>query len=508
MKIYAWEEAYRDLWHRAADCHGVCRADGETPGHLLYQSVAHWPRTRGADVLAIAAVIDPVLRAAAFEAGGDGIERRWARCSNDLADAAIREPDREYRHNRAFWSALVAASAHLASVEAAVPLPLWRALLDEIRATVPQRNAPAVDDRLHLAAFTYDELWQAQKAALAKQRGADLRDPAPGLMGPRMTIPRTTNADVLQLATYWTHAIARVEQARRAMGPDGAIALHAAGLDAEIGRWRGVLIDVNAHAVSHDPAATYAKNEAFWRATASLSVVLAVIDEAPTPFEMALEVLGKSMTSERRNASYPGEGSFETMWDRQIKDFTEARGFDLREAPAGRVGRPMKIPRTVNAEVVKLAAYWNAAWRKLENKRGVLLGSLPTEQGLDGLKKRWQAVMSDVNEIAEPGKVDDVYPRNHEFWREAFELAQTLDQFSELPSKFDIAIDVASTIPDRFADVMGTIAHTVGDLAHKAGDAVATSIGRPLLIGGGVILGGVVLWRLLRKPAPQPAVGA
>jgi len=37
---------------------------------------------------------------------------------------------------------------------------------------------------------------------------------------------------------------------------------------------------------------------------------------------------------------------------------------------------------------------------------------------------------------------------------------------------------------------------------------VATSIGRPLLIGGGVILGGVVLWRLLRKPAPQPAVGA
>jgi len=51
---------------------------------------------------------------------------------------------------------------------------------------------------------------------------------------------------------------------------------------------------------------------------------------------------------------------------------------------------------------------------------------------------------------------------------------------------------------------MGKIAHTVGDLANKAGDAVATSIGKPLLIGGGVLLGGVVLWRLLRKPAPAP----
>jgi hypothetical protein len=508
MKMYTWEEAYRDLWHRAADCHGVHQARHEAPGHMLYQRVAQWPRTRGADVVAIAAVLDPILSVAASEAGGASMERRWLRCAADLADLAIREPEREYRHNRAFWSAVVAASAHLASVGAPVPVGVWRALLDDLQLAAPPRNAPAVDDHLHLVAFTYDEMWQVQKAALAKQRGADVRAPVGNLWGGRTAIPRTTNADVIQLATYWTQAIGRVERGRRAAGPDGEIAPHAVSLDAEIRRWRGVLIDVNDHAVGHDPAATYARNEALWRAAGSLSIVLDVIDEAPTPFEIALSVVGADMASERRNASYPGEGSFETMWDRQHKDFVEARGFDLREPPAGRVGRAMKIPRTINGEIVKLAAYWNAAWRNLESKRGVLLGSLPTEQGLDGLRKRWQAVMADVNEIAEPGKADDVYPRNHEFWREAFEVAQTLDQFHELPSKFDIAIDVASTIPDRFASVIGSIANTVGDLAHKAGDAVLTSIGKPLLLGGGVILGGVVLWRLLRKPDAQPAGGA
>ena len=107
--------------------------------------------------------------------------------------------------------------------------------------------------------------------------------------------------------------------------------------------------------------------------------------------------------------------------------------------------------------------------------------------------------MKDVHEIAEPGKVDDVYAKNHEFWREARELAQTLDGYNETPSRFDIAIDVAKTLPDRLADVVGDVMHTVGNIAHKAGEGVTSGLGKPILIAGSVALGGLLLWRLTSR---------
>jgi hypothetical protein len=188
-------------------------------------------------------------------------------------------------------------------------------------------------------------------------------------------------------------------------------------------------------------------------------------------------------------------------WDKVHNDFVEARGFDTRDALPGRTGRPMKIPRTLNAEVIKLAAYWNDAWQRLESRRG----ALPTEHGLDTLKKRWQAVMKDVHEIAEASKVEDVYSKNHEFWRESFALAQTLDLFNELPSKLDIAWDVTKTLPDRLADVVGKVAHAIGDIAHKAGEGVTSGLGKPILLAGGVVVGGLLLWRWLR-PRPTTTV--
>jgi hypothetical protein len=321
-------------------------------------------------------------------------------------------------------------------------------------------------------------------------------------------VPRTTNADVLQLATYWTSALAQVEIKRRQMGPHGSEALHGAGIDGEIRRWREALRDVDNYATTGDPAATYPKNEAFWRATGSVSITVAVIDDAPPPFEMLTDTIVQRMPVQQlpisrnryRNATYPGEGTNESMWDKVHDDFVQARGFDTRDALPGRVGRPMKIPRTLNAEVIKLAAYWNDAWHKLESRRGIL-GNLPTEHGLDTLKKRWQEVMKDVHDIAEPGKVEDVYPKNHEFWRESFELAQTLDLFNELPSKLDIAWDVSKTLPDRFADVVGKVAHAIGDIAHRAGEGVTSGLGKPILIAGSVVVGGLLLWRWLR-PSP------
>ncbi len=507
MMIQAWDNAYHELWRHAAHHRGLREAIGELPGLTLHQRLRQWPRTCGTDVVAIAAVIDPVLRAAPLETGGHGIERKWRRCTDELADAALREPRREYRHNREFWSALASIAAYLASVEQPVPDDMWHALLTEVAAPGrASRHSIIVDDRLQLTAYSYDELWQAQKRELAKLRGADVCDPRPDARDSRMTVPRTSNADILQLAAFWTDALADVEHRRRAMGPEGPQTLHAAGLDGEIRRWRAVLDDVDTYATTGAPSATYPKNEAFWRGMASVSITVSVLDEAPPPFGMRLYPVGQRLSTEHRNATYPGEGSFEARWDKQHDDFIAARGFDLRDPLPGRTGRPMKIPRTLNAEIVQLASDWNTAWKRLEDRRGVL-GNLPTEIGLDTLKKRWTEAMKDVHEIAEPDKVDETYPKNHEFWRETFELAKTLDLFNEIPTKFDIAIDVSKTLPDRLADVVGQIAHTVGDIAHKAGEGVTSGLGKPILLGGSILLGGILLWRWTR-PKPRAAEAA
>jgi hypothetical protein len=505
----AWEEAFQELWNHAAHHRGVREHVTDTPDHGLSDHLRQWPRTCGADVVAIASLIDAVLRTAPLASGAYGIERTWRRCGRELAGTALGEPGLEYRHNREFWSALASAIAYLASVDTEVPDSMWRALLAEVSAPPPpHRNTAVVDERLHLAAFSYDELWQAQKAALAKLRGADVREPGPNVTGARMTIPRTTKADVLQLATYWTSALAQVEIRRFQMGRHGPDALHQAGLPGEILRWRRALADIDTYAITGDPAALYPKNEAFWRASASVSITVAVIDDAPPPFEMLLDTVIQRAPEPRnvyRNATYPGEGSFEIKWDQVQKDAIELRGFDTREALAGRAGRPMKIPRTLNGEISKLAAYWNGAWETLEKKRG----SFPTEIGLDTLKKRWQAVMKDVREIADAGKIEDVYSKNHEFWRESFELAQTLDLFHELPSKLEIAWDVTQTLPDRFAEVIGKVAHAVGDIAHKAGEGVTSGLGKPILLAGSVVLGGILLWHWIRpSTSAVPALAA
>ena len=512
MMNQAWEEAFHELWTHAAHHRGVREHVTDIPDHGLPHRLRRWPRTCGADVLAIASIVDAVLRAAPLTSGAYGIERRWRHCARELAGTALAEPGLEYRHNREFWSAVSSVIAYLSSVDAEVPDSMWRALLAEVSATPPpHRNAPVVDENLHLTALTYDALWQAQKATLAKLRGADARDPGPHVMGGRMTIPRTTKADVLQLATYWTSALAKVESKRFQMGahdPDGPDVLHQAGLPGEILRWRRTLADVDTYATTGDRAAVYPENEAFWRASASVAITVAVIDEFPPSFEMQLDATVQRTPEPRnlyRNASYPGEGTFETKWDDVHKDASELRGFDTREALAGRVGRPMAIPRTLNGEISKLAAYWNGAWEKLEAHRG----SFPTEIGLDTLKKRWQAVMKDVREIADAGKIEDVYTKNHEFWRESFELAQSLDLFHELPSKLEIAWAVTQTLPDRFADVVGKLAHAVGDIAHKAGEGVTSGLGKPILIAGSVVLGGILLWHWIRpSTSAVPALAA
>jgi hypothetical protein len=282
MITFAWDDAYHELWTIAAQSRGTATRSEEPPGVLGYGTLPEWPRTRGADVLAIAAMVDPALRALPLQPGGYGIERLWQSCMIDLEFFALDRLTREYVHNRAFWSTLAATLAYLGSIHASPPsAAAWRAVLVELATAGPHRNGPTSDNNLHLTARTYDELWSAQKAALVKLRGADVREPSADMTGVRMAIPRTTNADILQLATYWTKALIKLE-AKRLMG--GVV--NAMGLDREKRRWQAALADVDKYAKTGTPSDVYPRNHELWRASGTLSITIAAIDEEPAPLDL------------------------------------------------------------------------------------------------------------------------------------------------------------------------------------------------------------------------------
>src|SRR5262245_539996 len=101
-----WEDAFQELWNHAAHHRGVREARPDIPEHVLSDALRQWPRTCGADVIAIASIIDAVLRTAPLASGSFGVERSWRRCARELESAALGDPGREYRHNRTFWSQL------------------------------------------------------------------------------------------------------------------------------------------------------------------------------------------------------------------------------------------------------------------------------------------------------------------------------------------------------------------------------------------------------------------
>ena len=499
MATLAWDEAFHQLWAHAAQHRGlkVDPLQGQMPGGAAQS----WPRTHGWDVLAIAAVVDPVVRTLPMEPGSFGIERRWRHCATDIADLALDRPNDEYPQNRAFWATLAAIVAYLASIDAPVPDDLWRALLGEIANPGEWRDLDS-DDYLHLSADSYEELWQAQKAVLSQLRGIDVResDDATDL---RM-IPRTTHRDVLQLANFWTLALIKAEGKGRALGPD---ALATLGLDGVRRRWHAVLADIDAHAVGGDPRDIYPRNHEFWSATAAVSVAITVIDTLPLGLHLAV---ARGMAGRRNARTHEiKETTFDKTWTAQRDQLAKARGSDLREPPPGADGQAMQVPRTTNADILQLAAYWQGAWTKLEDagKRGDGLSGLADERA------RWQAAMVDVDKIAKAGNSGDVYPKNDAFWRASRSLANTLGAFHRQPPLSQLLIDTpeaekslserllefAKELPGQIADAAGAVAHAVNDIGREAGSGFFGGLGVPLLVGAGGLL---ALWLLLRRTDP------
>ncbi len=245
-----------------------------------------WPRTTGADVIAIAAVFDPAIK----RHGTPGVVRRWRSTLADLEHDALTAALDIYPRNRAFWANLESAAVFLDDVSTSPPTPVvWDALLAEV-GRVPLRNVGPKGDgpfKHFDNVKTFHDLYLAQYKHLIGLRGFDELDPEPldensyGTFGPRMKIPRTTNLDVLALAGYWG---GQLDDVKEVFGH--------AGIEK---RWTLAMQDVMKLAMYADPTKVYPKNNKFWHALSDTAVHISVADEAPSKWDMAVDSVKDSV---------------------------------------------------------------------------------------------------------------------------------------------------------------------------------------------------------------------
>ena len=304
-RIHSWVDGYIAARRRAVE---TCGAADEATNR--------WPRTTGADAIAIASLLDPAIRAH----GTPGVARRWFATLNDLQGHAIHWPHETYAENRLFWSSFESAAIFLDDVAAMPPEPeIWDALLAQLGAVSHGRNAvqPELGPFARFeGAKTYDELWLAQRTYLADKRGSDVVSPPTGFGVTPSAVPRTTNADVMQLATYWSE---RLASTKHEMGHDGVVAM-----------WQDALADVDKLAKPGMPDYVYAKNTAFWASSWKVAVQVAVSEGVPSTWDMVVSSVRASLPSLPENL-----GKAASVGVSVVADAAQAVGTVVNEAGKG-----------------------------------------------------------------------------------------------------------------------------------------------------------------------------
>ena len=282
--IDSWQRAFVAIHKTASESRGF-ELDGGT------EPARRWPRTIGADVVAIAAVFDGALRRVPHGFGGQALARRWTSAMLDVEQFALRAPLAVYRANRSFWSLLSAACVYLDAQALSPGGPaVWSALLGQLGDRLERRNAGPKGDgpfKHFDGVKTFDDLFVAQLKHLRELRGSDDTEPEVAMTGGKKPIPRTTNGDVILLADYWTKQLRDV---KRVMGTDGVEQ-----------RWNAALVDVAAIARPGDPNALYPKNNGFWRVLQATAIHVAVADEAPSKTDLMIDSLKDSIVNLPQN---------------------------------------------------------------------------------------------------------------------------------------------------------------------------------------------------------------
>jgi hypothetical protein len=271
--IRDWTDGFLCLKHHAEAARGAVESD------LHVGDRQRWPRTTGADVICIAALIDPCVRSllSSGRFGTATVAQRWGACLDDLERFALPNPAAEYLDNRRFWDDLLTIAVHLSSAFEQLPTQEeWEQVLASLRE--PLRNGVPKDVPFgpFSNVFDYGDLFAAQKKHLMERRGVELRAPEPGMTGGEKSIPRTTYQDVLSLRDFWDRAL---DSAKEVLG-------HASVVE----QWRAASADVDALGkATSDRTTLYPKNNAFWRALSRVAVQVTVAEEAPSTARRVLD---------------------------------------------------------------------------------------------------------------------------------------------------------------------------------------------------------------------------
>jgi len=245
--------------------------------------VARWPRTCGDDIVAIIAMLDPIVTAQAAHA--TKLDDHWHALLADLHDA-LADGAQVYRANRQFWNALAPVCIDLYALEAPLPSEATLALVLELLAKPHHRNRDPGDGPFtHFAdAKTFDALYRAQFVYLRDLRGVDELEPEPGAHDRTRPIPRLTNGDAIALADYWE----KVFRAPATFGP-AEVTLAPKRADADV-LWTRAHAEVDG-VRGADPKAPYANRNHLWRAVDAVATYLAVAETAPSQADLELGAL-------------------------------------------------------------------------------------------------------------------------------------------------------------------------------------------------------------------------
>jgi hypothetical protein len=441
-----WTDGFVAVRHRAIATRGAIELDDGPK----------WPRTTGDDVVLIAALFDPSVRA--LHASSAGLVRRWRAELDAIERMALAAPGDTYGDNRAFWSTLEVAAVTLDDQAAPVPnSDAWQRLLDEL-GTRP-RNASADeyaledrtilrdgeevmklsrvdlgDERYATSPYEFDRLARRIVRLLNGKAPRNTRDPRldalavyvemgrelrgkrgavpaaeiAGLASGNAQIPRMTNGDALRIAAFWGEWLADTPR-----DPETDVA------DELQARWRAALDDVAALAVPADPDAAYANTIDLWR---MCGAVAAYISDAN-------QHAGKQSTRNAADASdLDDDGANDDDTD-PIASFIalraemlEARGSDdLAPADAG-----CTVPRTTRADAQRIADEWS---ERLDGP----LGASGAMKAIGGAaRETWRRACQHVERDADGDDPDAQYEHNHEFWRALTALAGTLSAAYEV----------------------------------------------------------------------------
>lgn len=253
----------------------------EVGGHVFAHTV---PATCNADVLGLADYWGDQL-ARVGDSASDTLQRLLFSCWREVlhrvhCDAELAPPHERCRHNVDFWVSLLALATRSDACNA-TPTP-WAFHVPESHRS--HRNALPdplqTGDVIQFPAAKADDAARQHRETLAKVRGEDA---VSGRLISR--VPRTTVADVRQLAEFWSNVLAGVGEHNVADVSYRHV----------IERWRAAVAEVARIPENTDPSSVYVHNTDFWEALMTVSIQIATTSEAPSRFDLFTSATAKAI---------------------------------------------------------------------------------------------------------------------------------------------------------------------------------------------------------------------